>query len=47
MDREQKFKYMTEEPIPRLVCSLAVADDHQYADHIILQYGGYIFCWTD
>ena len=24
MDREQKFKYMTEEPIPRLVCSLAV-----------------------
>lgn len=24
MDAEQKFKYMTEEPIPRLVCSLAV-----------------------
>lgn len=24
MDREQKFQYMTEEPIPRLVCSLAV-----------------------
>lgn len=24
MDTEQKFKYMTEEPIPRLVCSLAV-----------------------
>ncbi|WP_418751287.1 MATE family efflux transporter [Frisingicoccus sp.] len=24
MDREQKFKYMTEEPIPSLVCSLAV-----------------------
>lgn len=24
MDREQKFKYMTEEPIPQLVCSLAV-----------------------
>ena len=24
MNAEQKFKYMTEEPIPKLVCSLAV-----------------------
>ena len=24
LDAEQKFKYMTEEPIPHLVCSLAV-----------------------
>lgn len=47
MDAEQKFKYMTEEPIPRLVCSLAVPTIISMLITSFYNMVDTFFCWTN
>ena len=46
MTKEEKYRQMIETPVNRLIPRLAVSYDYQYAGNVYLQYGRYIFLFS-